>query len=313
MHPNHQSPPFFARLDDGRVVQHEHPGPAALTAASSPARDACRDPALLDLAAAALDAPVGSILTATAAGVTTLIDRPCGGVLGLMGAMCPPGAAAVAASVECRTVWPDGAARGGVLAWSANRQGDSLALFRQQPGEGVEVLSAVAGPLLDGAMRALGCSTPPCPAPVVWFPDGVFLHQLMRLFGRRRDQCDHRPPTWDDLSVLYPLNISGEPRSPRLTRGLRQEFQLRNTWSSLRRRVVDMPASAPAVFPGLMPEVAGWLDDGSFARWVLSRVSDVPSTLEWLHERVDGALSSDLSLALGEVRELAGGGNPPRG
>ncbi len=306
MHPNHRLVPYFARLDDGRVVQREHPGRAALVAGSAQAQATGRDPVLFDLATAALGETIGSIVTATATRARTTIDRRSGGGLAMIGLTCPPGTAAVAASVQCNTVWPDGAARSGVLAWSVNRQSDSLAMFREQPGEGVEILSAVAGTLLDGALLALGCDTPPCPAPAVWFPDGVFLHRLTGLLDRHGDMRTRRPLSWDRLSLLYPLNGSGEPLSPCLTRHLRQDFHDRNSWSSLRRRVAELPATAPAILPGLTPEVAGWLDDGSFARWVLSRVSDVPSTLEWLHGSVDDALSDDLSLALGEVHGRAG-------
>ena len=306
MHPNHRPLPYFARLDDSREVEREHPGRAALVAGSAQAHATDRDPVLFDLATAALGSTIGSIAMSTATGARTTIDRRSGGGLAMIGLTCPPGTAAVAASVQCKTVWPDGTARSGVLAWSANRQGESLAMFREQPGEGVEVLATVAGTLLDGALRALGCDTPPCPSPAVWFPDGVFLHRLTRLLNRHGGLCTRRPLSWDGLSTVYPLNGSGEPLSPCLTRHLRQDFHERNTWSSLRHRVAELPAAAPAILPGLTPEVAGWLDDGSFARWVLSRVSDVPSTLEWLYGSLDDALTNDVSLALGEVHGPGG-------
>ena len=306
MYPNRRLLPYFARLDDGRVVERKHLGRAALVAGSAQAHRTGRDPLLFDLATEALGSPVGGIVTAAAAGARTTIEPPSGDGLTMIGLRCPPDTAAVAASAQCKTMWPGGGERNGVLAWSVNRQGDSLALFRARPGESVEILSAVAGTLLDAALRALGHDTPPCPSPAVWFPDGVFLHRLTRLLNRHGGLCTRRPLSWDSLSVLYPLNCSGEPLSSCLTRHLRQDFHERNTWSSLRHGVVELPVSAPAILPGLTPEVAGWLDDGSFARWVLSRVSDVPSTFEFLCERVDDALANDLSLALGEVHGPAG-------
>ena len=180
-------------------------------------------------------------------------------------------------------------------------------MFRGQSTEGAEVLAELAGTLLDWALRALGHRTPPCPSPTVWFPDGVFLHRLARLLDRRGGMCTRRPLRWDSLSLLYPLNVSGEPLPACLTRHLRQDFHEQNTWSSLRRRVVDQPVEAPAIMPGITPEVAAWLDDGSFARWVLSRFSDAPSTMEWLCGRVDDDLANDLLLALGEVHGPVGG------
>ena len=220
----------------------------------------------------------------------------------MIGLRCPPDTAAVAAAVQCQTRSPDGCRRGGVLAWSVDRRAASLALFREETSGNVELLSAVAGTLLDSALRALGLGTPPCPSPPVWFPDGVFLQRLARLLDRPSPRLRHSP-SWESLSVLYPLNGGGEPLSPCLTRGLRQHFHESNTWTSLRQDVAGLPDSAPAILPGLTPEIAHWLDDGSFARWVLSRVSDVPSTLAWLCADVEQNLAHDLSLALGEVHE----------
>ncbi|MCY4663266.1 MAG: hypothetical protein OXC00_01225 [Acidimicrobiaceae bacterium] len=239
-------------------------------------------------------------------GARTTVDPPRSGETAMIGLRCPQGTVAVAASTRCETLGPDGHRRSGVLAWSLDRLDNSWTLFREQPGDGAENLSAVTGILLDAGRRALGRLTPACPSPPVWFPDGVFLHRLSRLVDRRGGRGSRRPLSWDSLSLLYPLNGSGEPLPSWLTRCVRQRFHESNTWASLRRRVVDQPDSAPAILPGLTPEVADWLDDGSFARWVLSRLSDAPSTLEWLCERVDDDLANDLKVALGEVHGPVG-------
>ena len=306
MHPGHRFLPYFSRLDDGRLVEREHPAGATLAAGSAHACETTRDPLLLDLASDALDLPAGGAVMAAATGATTTVDPPSGGVMAMIGLRCPPGIVAVAATTRCETLWPDGCRRSGVLAWSLDRHHNSSALFRERPGRDVEKLTAVAGTLLDAGLRALGENTPPCPSPAVWFPDGVFLHRLSRLLDRRGGMCSRRPLSWDSLSLLYPLNGSAAPLSPSMTRHLRQDFHERNTWSSLRLRVVAQPVAAPAILPGLTPGIADWLDDGSFARWVLSRVSDPPGTLDWLCERVDQGLASDLGLALSEVQGPAG-------
>ena len=306
MHPNHRLLPYFSRLGDGRVVERKHPGSAALVAGSAQAHGTARDPLLLDLAFHALRQPTGGAVMAGATGARITVDPPPLGGLAMIGLRCPPETVAVAASTRCETHWPDGIRRSGVMAWSLDRHEESLALFQEQPEDGAETLSAIAGTLLDAGLRSLGQATQPCPSPSVWFPDGVFLHQLSRLLDRRGGLCTRRPLSWDRLSLLYPLNCSGEPLSTCLTRHLRQDFHEQNTWSSLRRRVTEQPASAPAILPGLTPEIADWLDDGSFARWVLSRVPDPPSTLAWLSGRVGDDLANDLSLALGEVHGPAG-------
>ena len=166
-----------------------------------------------------------------------------------------------------------------------------------------QTLSAVAGTLLDAALRALGQPTPPCLAPTVWFPDGVFLHRVSAMLARRGGPCDRRRVSWDSLSALYPLNVTGAPTEPWFTRRLRQRFQASNTWASLRRGAAGLPTGAPAILPGLTPPVAAWLDDGAFARWVLSRVSDAPSGLEWLCRSLSGPVVDHLALALGDVHD----------
>ena len=302
MHTNRRLP-HSSRHGDSPVSGHKHRrSPALATGTARATEPAHRDGQLFDLASDALAGPAGVILIAESNGAVTALDPPRGDGLAIIGLMCPPGTVAVATSAPCETRWPDGAGRSGVVAWSASRHGASLALFREHSTGGVEVLSAVAGTLLDAALRALGRRTPPCPVPAVHFPDGVFLRRVEGLLARRGGLCTRRRLGWDQLSVLHPLNGTGEPLSSCLLHSLRQGFHTRHTWSSLREGVVGLPASAPAILPGLTPEVAGWLDDASFARWVLSRVSDVPSSLEHLIGCVDEDLAHELSVALSPVR-----------
>ncbi|MXW93958.1 MAG: hypothetical protein F4110_04905 [Acidimicrobiaceae bacterium] len=303
MQGNHRPFLFLARLDDGRFVEREHAPGGALMAGSAQTHPAGGDPLLLDLASQALDRSPGSVVMARAGGATTTYEAPPADGLALIGLRCPPAATAVACSVQCQTHWPDGSRRPGVLAWSVDRDGDSLALFRDEPSSRAQILSAVAGPLLDAALRALGRPTPPCSAPAVWFPDGVFFHQASAMMARLDTPCARRRVGWDGLSALYPLNVTGAPTEPWTTRRLRRRFQASNTWSSLRRSAAGLPAGSPAILPGLTPPVAGWLDDGSFARWVLSRVPDPPSTLNWLCRSLSGPVADHLTLALGDVHD----------
>lgn len=303
MHANHRLLPFFSRLDDGQVVERGRSASAALAAGSALPEPADPDPLLLELASRALDQPTGSAVLAGDSGTTTNISAAPDGELALVGLRCPPGTAALASSVPCRTLWPDGKHRSGVLAWAVDRRGGSLALFRGENVVGAETLSAVAGTLLDTALRALGLPTEPCHSPTVWFPDGVFLHRVSGMLARRGGPCGRHRLSWDSLSMLYPLNDTGAPQEPWLTRRSRQRFQVANTWSSLRRGAAGLPAGFPEILPGLTPRVAGWLDDGAFARWVLSRVPDAPSSLEWLCRTLSGPVTENLALALSDVHD----------
>jgi len=303
VHCQHRLLPFFSRLDDGCVVERERSLGAARMAGSAPTHPGGADPRLLELASQALDRPPGSAVVADSAGATITIEAPPGNGLALIGLRCPPATAAVASSVRCQTLWPDDERRPGVLAWSADRDGGSLALFRDEASSSAQSLSAVAGTLLDAALRSLGEATPQCLSPTVWFPDGVFIHRVSAMLARRGGPCDRRRLSWDSLSLLYPLNGTGEPTAPSFTRRLRHRFQASNTWSSLRHGAAELPAEAPAILPGLTPPVARWLDDGAFARWVLSRVPDAASALEWLCHSVSETVADHLALALGDVHD----------
>jgi hypothetical protein len=305
MHSNHRLLPFFSRLDDGRVVERERPPSPALAVGSAQAQPAGGDPQLLYLASQALERPPGSAVLIGPGGTTTTVQAPPGGGLSLIGLRCPPATAAVASSVQCQTLWADDRRRRGVLAWSVDRSGGSLALFREKAASSTQSLSAVAGTLLDAALCALGQPTPQCLSPAVWFPDGVFLHRVSAMLARRGGPCDRRHVSWDSLSLIYPLNCTGAPTAPWLTRRLRQRFHTSNSWTSLRRGVAGLPEGTPAILPGLTPRVAGWLDDDAFARWVLSRVSDAPSTLEWLCRSLSGPVADHLALALGDVHDVS--------
>ena len=306
MHPEHRILPHSSRLDYGRPAKRTHPGDAPWMAAGARANRPGRSPLLLDLASRALDLPDGGAVLVAGTGATTTVDPPAGGGLAVIGLRCPPETLAVAATTWCEMRRPDGRRRRGALAWSVGRRGSSSALFREQGAADGEILSTVAGTLLDAGLRALGRPTPSCSSPAVRFPDGVFLHRLSRLLDERGGSCTRRRLSWDRVSLLYPLNVVGRPLSAGVIRHLRQDFHERNTWSSLRRGVVEQPAPAPAILPGLTPAVADWLDDGSFARWVLSRVPDAPSTLERLCGRVDVGLAGDLAAALGDVTGPSG-------
>lgn len=292
--------PHSSRSADSPNAGRRHPhSPVLVTGTARASEPARRGRLLSDLASDALDVTAGTILIAEADGTVTALDPPSQDGLAMIGLRCPPEAIAVATSAPCETRWPDGSGRRGVVAWSVSRQGHSAALFRERSTGGVEVLSSVAGTLLDAALRALGQDTAPCPAPAVHFPDGVFLHRVERLLDRRGGRCRRPQLDWHELSVLHPLNGSGEHLSSCLVRALRQDFHDSHTWSSLREGVVGLPATAPAVLPGLTPQIAGWLDDGAFARWVLSRLPDVRSTLERLCGRLGDPLADQLSIALG--------------
>ncbi len=293
------------RPADDRSAQPMHLCGPARSPVSARSSRSVPEQLLLELASSALELPEGSAMLAADTAARIPVDPPYRGGLAIVGLECPSATLAVAATSRCETQRPDGGRRRGVLAWSVDRQGYSLALFREHGTRHDEILSTVAGRLADCGLRALGQPTPRCYSPTVWFPDGVFLQRVARLLERRGAACSRRRLTWDRVSRLYPLNVVDQPLPAWAVRHLRQDFNDANTWSSLRLRVVEQSVDAPSILAGLTPPVAAWLDDGSFARWVLSRVSEAPRALEWLRERLDDHLADDLSVALGDVHQPA--------
>ena len=294
---------FYGYFSGAAGIRDRHPEPGGNSRAfcfSSGSGD--EDPALVELAAAALRLPTGSALVQLSSGVRHLL-RPIASPLGaLLGLRCPPGGEAVATCLDSTVHRAGHPPESGRVAVAVGRRGDSAVRWRRTGSDHAEAMGPADGPLYDMAMRALGLDTEQCADPVVWFPDGVFLCSLTELLAAphsRRGPRARHPLTWDLISADHPLS-AGRPRvTPGQLRELRADFQSRWSWGSLRQRVVRQPAWAPEPLPGLTPAIATWLDDGSFARWVLSQFSYVPQARELVLEALEPGLAKQLDHALG--------------
>ena len=78
---------------------------------------------------------------------------------------------------------------------------------------------------------------------------------------------------WGEMAALHPL-AQGGSLTPAELLERRTAFDRAHTWSSLRRSASLQGSDEPMVAPGLTPAVAAWLDDGTFARWVLAGLGD---------------------------------------
>lgn len=113
------------------------------------------------------------------------------------------------------------------------------------------------GPLVDALRRALGLATPPPELTV----------------DRLRDRL------WGDRLLAAALN--GERLDRRRARELRPRSIA--SWSHLRRAC----AGGGWRELGVAPQVAAWMDDGAFARWVLDELPSIDDVLDELCGVVD--------------------------
>ena len=140
-------------------------------------------------------------------------------------------------------------------------------------------VEAELGPAVDVGRRVLGMATPPestSPSDVldVFWLDGI-ISEVLR--PAPSDSLD-----WPSVSVLHPL--TDRPIEPWRLRNRRLRLPL--GWDAFRHRASN--ASSP--WPGMDPSIAGWLDDGSFARWCLADLPDRDTILEDLRDLLEPSL-----------------------
>ena len=160
--------------------------------------------------------------------------------------------------------------------WSTGTVGWSMTLpdgsdFAETPSE---------GRVLDLLRRAAGLGTPPPPCGpavvevIIWL--GA-IHQAAALEERRLG--------WDEVVTLHPATDRFEACEPGVAQLLILLSAREFTWADLRKNAVyDL------VLPWMPPpDMANWMDDGMFARWLLD---DLP-TVEQLLLQVRSMVSAD--------------------
>lgn len=293
--------------------------------------------ALDDLTAFAIDLPTGSAVLCDDRGrrhVLEPVDHFYGPLVGLS---CPFEVAAVGSVADCVVMYGDCPVPA-VVAWAANRLGQATMGVRVGNDSGFAAGKLADCPGLDVARRALGMSTPVCRTRVVSMADAVFFHRVLRAIDRlasprgpgngsepkRRpgDGPDAAEPErrsdigpasangpglarakpckrlgWGELAALHPL-AQGASVTPVELLERRAAFDRTHTWSSLRRAASLQGSDEPMVAPGLTPAVAAWLDDGSFARWVLAGLGDIDATRAEVTASLAPLVATELQTAL---------------
>lgn len=271
--------------------------------------------ALDDLTAVAIDLPPGSAVLCEGRGRHHVLD-PVDHFYGpLVGLSCPFGVAAVGSVADC-VVWYGDYPVPVVVAWAANRLGQAIMGVRVGTDSDFVTGKLSDCPGLDVARRALGMATPVCRAPTVRMADAVFFRRALCALDRKpgggadtaepeRGPGDspaaraepERRLDWDKLAALHPL-AEGDSVNPVELLERRAGFERTHTWSSLRRAASLQGQDEPLVAPGLTPAVAAWLDDGSFARWVLAGLGDTNAAQAGVTAALDPSTAAALHRAL---------------
>jgi hypothetical protein len=147
------------------------------------------------------------------------------------------------------------------------RDGRSASRLRSIGTDPPVVVDTVAadGDVADCVRRALDLPTPPPPhPPIVWWA----IDWLDALLDRACREPSRRW-TWNDVSALHPLAGSPPPDSPRSLIELVVERSEGLAWSGLRLATADAGLATDGPPCPIGPDLAAWMDDGMFARWLL--------------------------------------------
>jgi hypothetical protein len=130
------------------------------------------------------------------------------------------------------------------------------------------------GRLLDCMRRCFGLPTPPPPGDPVNLQSSAWLASILEATADVT-----RKLTWSEVTRLHPLArvIEGDlhPDCAHLFPGLIRVAAAAWTWGDFRAQACQEDCLEDVI----SPELAGWMDDGMFARWILAWLPSVDELL----------------------------------
>jgi hypothetical protein len=185
-----------------------------------------------------------------------------------------------------------------------DRSGRAAGRLRQG-GEVAALPGSPEGVVTDACRRCLGLATGPPPATTALLWTLTWLDRLVDAAGGAT--TSRRPASWADVARLHPA-ASSPPPGPEADVGPEPGALAAATvalaeawpWSRLRAdpSLVDVPGALPE------PHVIRWMDDGMWARWLLSTFP----TIDDLVAAVWGLLPDRVASAVVEVVDGSPGG-----
>jgi hypothetical protein len=136
----------------------------------------------------------------------------------------------------------------------------------------------------DACLRALGLPTPPPPDTTVELWVRLWLDRLLDVIAF--DDESTWPRTWNAVAALHPA-APGQPTSPLANRRSTRAASALSDGSTLADATVQLAAAWPwsrlradpevidTARPPLSRHLAGWMDDGMFARWLVDATDDI--------------------------------------
>ena len=201
----------------------------------------------------------------------------------IVGVVCPPGTAAVAYPFDVCVNYAESAFDSRIAVVVSRRRPP---LVIDSDGEQLHPL-AVTVPLIDLGRRALGMATPEPDEPLVHLLDRIWLDRVLAAVLESDLGANL---SWRVLFALHPA--LPQLCAPESLPAVRQHF--RSSWSHLRQQV----ALSHIHWPGMVPAVAEWLDDGSFARWCLADTPEPQPIMSDLSELLDPTASRHMRRTL---------------
>jgi len=187
------------------------------------------------------------------------------------------------------------------MTFLVDREGAEASLLRLD-GEVSEPPGPAVGTIPDLCRRVLGLPTAPAPASTNLLWTCVWLDRLLDTWGqphRRRALTSG----WGQMAVLHPAIHAPSPAdvvafaNPASLVTVARSHAAATSWDQLRRS--PLPMALPE--GPLERDVALWMDDGFFARWVVGAFPSAPTMVTDLRELLGdplGGMLVDVALAL---------------
>jgi hypothetical protein len=175
-----------------------------------------------------------------------------------------------------------------------DRDGDAACVVRR--GDEVTPMPGrPEGTVADACRRALALPTAPPPRSTLALWTLAWLDRLVEVASRA--DAAFRLATWAQVAELHPAvgpltgavtGVSGPAALAASAQALAEAW----TWARLRDdpAVVEVPGRPPS------PQVAGWMDDGMWARWLLSRLPGHDDLLAAVHALLPARLAEGVDL-----------------
>lgn len=179
------------------------------------------------------------------------------------------------------------------------RDGTAASVIGAPGSEPRTIHDPPAGLVPDVLHRVLGLPTPPPEGPTGQFVELTWLDRIAAgVLGQR-----NRGRSWRWLADRHPLREGGPPPDPEELAARTAAYSEERTWAGLRLLSVtqDLPAAWWGPPGGSTAPACTWFDDGSLARWVLSRLPPAEALVPDLVSVLPDHVGDQLLRALNEV------------